>query len=288
MRIRHALGETTIPQPPKRIVALGYTDQDFLYALGHAPVGVREWWGRQPFATWPWAEDERRALGAEPAVLRGPAIDVEWVLALEPDLIVSAYGALDRPTYEKLSRIAPVIAAPAGYPAWGAPWQARLRLLDQATSGGTAETDTIVRSIEAKFAEIRRRHPEFAGKSAAVADLRSGQFTLWGSHTPAVRFLRELGFRFPADLEARADAAGWIRLSLEQAPLLDVDMLLWPNGKRKEVEKMDLYRTLKVHLEDRSVWIDDPALSAAIWFQTPLSIEFVLEQLPGRMGEAVE
>ena len=32
-----------------------------MLALGVMPVGVTEWYGDQPFATWPWAQDARRA-----------------------------------------------------------------------------------------------------------------------------------------------------------------------------------------------------------------------------------
>ncbi len=42
---------------------MGLTEQDYLLALGVAPVGVREWFGEYPGALWPWA---REALRDEP------------------------------------------------------------------------------------------------------------------------------------------------------------------------------------------------------------------------------
>ncbi len=65
--VEHALGSTTIEAEPQRVVTVGVTEQDTVLALGVIPVGVTDWYGDQPYATWPWAQDE---LGdAEPEVL---------------------------------------------------------------------------------------------------------------------------------------------------------------------------------------------------------------------------
>jgi iron complex transport system substrate-binding protein len=72
--IGHVHGETTLDVAAQRIVTVGLNDQDFVYALGLAPVGVTEWWGEQPYAIWPWAEDERAALGAT-----RPSAGANWI-----------------------------------------------------------------------------------------------------------------------------------------------------------------------------------------------------------------
>ena len=40
------------------MVSVGFSDQDTLLALGVVPVGIRDWYGDQPNAVWPWATDE--------------------------------------------------------------------------------------------------------------------------------------------------------------------------------------------------------------------------------------
>ena len=111
--VEHALGITEIPAEPTRVVTVGVTEQDAVLALGIAPVGVTEWYGDQPFATWPWAQDE---LGdAEPVVLSTTdGFEYERIAALEPDLIIGTNAGLAEESYELLSAIAPTIAHPAG------------------------------------------------------------------------------------------------------------------------------------------------------------------------------
>ena len=68
--VTHALGSTTIESEPQRVVTVGVTEQDTVLAVGVTPVGVTDWYGDQPYATWPWAQDE---LGdAQPEVLLAP------------------------------------------------------------------------------------------------------------------------------------------------------------------------------------------------------------------------
>ena len=111
--VEHALGTTIVESEPQRIVTVGVTEQDFVLALGLTPIGVSDWYGDQPFATWPWAQDE---LGdAEPAVLSiADGFEYERIAALEPDLIVGTNAGIDAESFEKLTAIAPTIAHPAG------------------------------------------------------------------------------------------------------------------------------------------------------------------------------
>lgn len=278
--IRHRMGESVVQTAPRRIVSIGLNDQDFLYSLDIAPVAVRQWWQNRPFATGPWAEPARERLGARPAVMAGRNVDPEWVLSLEPDLIVATYGDLDRVIYERLSRIAPVITGPAGYVPFTAPWEEQLRLLDLATSGNTKKADDVIQSIERTIAALRAAHPEFQGRTASFADARDGQFLLWSGRTSTGRFLARLGLAMPERLTSLADSAGWIHLSFEEAGLMDLDVVLWPNAARSDIEAMRVYRNLCLFRHDRSVWLaTQPDLAAALWFQSPLSLEFALERI---------
>lgn len=293
--VEHALGTTTIPSAPKRVVSIGYIEQDFLYALGIAPVGVRNWWGDHPYATWPWARAAREAVGATPEVMPGDEINLEWVLKQNPDLIIGVYLDLDESTYAALSKIAPVVANPKDYVLWGAPWQVQLQLIDQATSGTTAKADAIIAGIDAKFADVRAQHPEFQGRTGTNVyyDPTAGNFGAWGAEDTASRFITSLGFAFPEELDAMGDRDNRIEISPENLKLLDLDVIVWPIDSpadriKETVEAMPLYQNLRLSKESRSIWLDDGhgTFSGALSFQSPLSIAYLLDALPPMLAAA--
>lgn len=294
--VEHVYGTTTVPAAPQRVVSVGMHEQDFLYALGIAPVGVKEWFGGHPYATWPWADAARKAVGAEPAVMDTEGINLEWVLAQDPDLIIAIYVTMDEETYAQLSKIAPTIVTPAGFEHWGAPWQAELRIIDQATSGTTTKSDAIVADFDRRYAEVREMYPQLAGKTGTNVyyDPSSG-FTAWSSNDLASKFLIDLGLTFPAELDALAQADNRIDVSPENMRLLDMDVAIWPvddpaTGLQQTIEAMPLYQNLRLAKEGRSIFMDDGhglAYAAMSW-QTPLSLGYLLDTLPPVLAAAVD
>ena len=85
VQVTHALGSTTIPEQPKRIVVVGFTDHEVLLALGIKPVGAMDWFGQGTYGKWSW---ERKAWGGKPAAIvssKSYEIDFERVAAQRPD-----------------------------------------------------------------------------------------------------------------------------------------------------------------------------------------------------------
>jgi iron complex transport system substrate-binding protein len=294
--VEHALGETTIPAQPQRVVSLGYVDHDSLYALGVAPVGVREWWGEYPYATWPWAEAARKAVGAEPEVFPADEINLELVLAADPDLILVIFEGIDQSMYDQLSKIAPTVANVKGYPLWGAPWQENLRLMDRATSGNTDKAEAIIADIDAQVATARAAYPILEGKTGTNAyyNPETG-FTLWGPTDTASRLLLSFGLTYPPGIEQMQDQDARIVISAENMALMDADVIVWPIDDpaarvREDVEAMPLYNTIRLGREQRSVWLDDGhgVFSGALSFQSPLSIPYLVKILPPMLAAAVD
>ncbi len=292
--VEHVYGETTVPAKPVRVVSVGMHEQDFLYALGVAPVGVKEWWGEHPYATWPWAEEARKAVNATPEVMNADGINIEWVAAQKPDLIIAIYVDMDEATYKQLSQIAPTVVTPKGYELWGAPWQAELKIIDQATSGNTAKSDGIVADFAKRYADVRAKYPELAGKTGTniYYDPSTG-FTAWGPNDLASKFLIDLGLTFPPELAKLAQPDNKIDISPELIDLLEMDVAIWPaeNGDTQAaVEAMGTYQSLRIAKEGRSIWLDDGdglAYAAMSW-QTPLSLGYLLDVLPPKLAAAVD
>ncbi|WP_051201698.1 ABC transporter substrate-binding protein [Paracoccus aminophilus] len=288
IHLSHSFGETVVdPEKVQRIVSVGYHEQDFLYALGLAPVGVHEWFGKKPYATWPWAEAARQAVGAEPEVQNGFEIDVEWVWSLQPDLIVATFAPMDQRTYEALSQIAPVLGRPEGFPDWGAPWEEELRLMARAT-GREAKAEEIIAGLDARIAKSVADHPEFAGKTATMAYFNEGQIVGYRSTDGANRLLGKLGFATPKAYDEMAGAGGNFTVSTERLDLFDLDAVLWlvEPPSRAVLEALPVWPATRMAREGRAIWAD-PELVGAMSFQSPLSIGWGLDQLVPALATAV-
>ncbi|SDC16701.1 iron complex transport system substrate-binding protein [Mycolicibacterium neoaurum] len=273
--VRHAFGETRIPAPPTRVVSAGLTGQDCLMAVGVIPVAVTEWFGGQPFATWPWALP---ALGtARPVVLNlDNGIDVDAIAALDPDLIIATNAGLDRDTYDRLSDIAPTIAQ-SGTQAFFEPWK------EQAAAIGAAvfkhdEMTRLIADIDTRFTTAGTENPQFKGKRALLlqGSLEGGDVVV----TPPgwrTDFLTQLGFTVadtdatvPRDRMAQvlgaADVLIWCADDAETA-VLTADPIIAERGARNVFTGRDL--------------------AAAIAFSSPLSLPAVADQLPGMLRPAL-
>src|ERR1700761_8123349 len=165
LTIPPAFGETTIPQPPKRVVSAGFTGQDDLLALGIVPVAVTNWFGDQPFGVWPWAQSKLGA--AKPVVLNlDKGIDVHKISGLKPDLIVATDAGLDQDTYQKLTAIAPTLAQSAG-DAFFEPWKDQAKAIGQAVFQ-SAQIASLISGVDKGFTAVADKYPQFKNKRALL------------------------------------------------------------------------------------------------------------------------
>jgi len=287
--VEHKYGSTEVSGNPERVVSVGYNDQDTLLAFGVAPVGVREWFGEYPSATWPWAQDE---LGdADPEIVAdAESINFEAVANAAPDLIVGVSSGMTREDYDTLSEIAPTLPQTDEYIDFGVPWQEQVRLTGRAL-GMEDRAGEIVADIEDRFAEARERHPEFEGATGLVAARYEG-YSVYGPDDVRGRFLADLGFEIPREVAELVGDDFFSNVSEERLALLDVDMLTMFVNTREEIEETrnnPLFSRLPVAEEGRTLFYETNSLIAgALSFSSPLSLPYLLENYVPQMAAAVD
>ncbi|WP_232664824.1 iron-siderophore ABC transporter substrate-binding protein [Pseudonocardia sp. TRM90224] len=286
--IEHKYGSTTIPAEPKRIVAIGYQEHDFIYALGSKPVAVRWWYGSETDVIHPWTEP--KAAGESPQILKMDTIELEKIAALDPDLILGLYSGISQDEYTKLTNIAPTITQSGKYVDYGSPWQETTRTIGRAL-GKSAEAEKLVNDLDGRFAAIKAAHPEFAGKSIVVASFGPENIGFFASQDPRSRFFTSLGFTVPKEFDDIAGKEFYGTLSYEQTNLLDRDVLVWDQlsftpGGRATVEQNALVQRMAVSKEQRSIFLEGD-VEAAFGWNTVLSLPFVLDVLERELTRVV-
>lgn len=289
--IAHKFGSTRVTGSPQRVVTVGLTDQDYVLALGTVPVGVREWFGDQPGALWPWARD--RAGGVTPAVLSVESLNIEQIAALRPDLVLGPSSGLTQAEYDRLSGIAPTVAQPAGFADYGAPWQ-KITEMVGAALGRDEQAAGLVRDVAAMFARVRGANPGFAGRTALLATvLEDGSYNAY-AEGPAPRFLVDLGFALPPATAAifTGPERAPVALSRERLSLLEADVLLvglYGDRAAAQIAADPVVRNLAVARQGRIVTMPElGTLNGALSFGSVLSLPVALREAPPRIAAALD
>ena len=285
--IEHKYGSTEITAEPQRVVLVGLNEQDAMLALGEVPVATSNFLDAEG-GIFPWAE---AALGGAPRPVlldQTDGIPFEKVAEQNPDLIVGLYAGLTPEQYATLSQIAPTVAQPGEN--FSISWQDTTLTLGK-IFGKTAEAQKVIDDTEARFAQERAAHPEFAGKSAVTATFYEGYY-VYGADDPRGRLMTSLGFTIPTDIAQFIDADGFGgNVPAERAAVLDVDTLVWvaPDTLRAQLTADPVYSRLDVATQGRAVFLNEnDTLGKAFTFVTPLSIPFLLDGLVPQLATAVD
>src|SRR5271156_6448970 len=279
--ISHVFGETTVPEPPKRVVSAGFTGQDNLLALGVVPIAVTNWFGDQPFAVWPWAQQKLGS--AQPVVLSlDNGIQVDQIAGLKPDLIVAINAGVDADTYQKLSAIAPTVPQ-SGEDAFFEPWQ------DQATAIGQAvfqadQMKLLIDGTDKQFAALAQKNPQWKNKKVLLM-----QGALWqGTIVATVAgwrtdFLTEMGLVVADSVNAFAtDHRALIPRDHIKSVLDSADLVIWttesPDDQKALLADPDVAAS-QATTQNRHIFTTKDQ-AGAIAFASPLSYPLVADQLP--------
>ena len=287
--IEHQFGTTTVEKKPERIVVVGLTEQDIALQLGYKPVATTEWYGEQPSAVWPWAQE---ALGdAKPEVLsNADGYELEKIATLRPDLIIGVNAGMEQKTYDQLAKLAPTIGTPKGGTQYFSPWDKQVELVAKAL-GMPERGAELIQGVKDSYAKVAAEHPEFAGKTATFSQnaFYDGEIYVYPEGL-GTDFLSYLGFTINPKLTPLAKNPGeQVGVSEERLDVIDADVIVFATEKERDIANLKQVPTFKFleAVKNRSAVYTDPTLSGAMYFTTPLSFQYILDKLTPALKDAV-
>ncbi|MCX4903583.1 iron-siderophore ABC transporter substrate-binding protein [Streptomyces sp. NBC_00878] len=289
--VEHAFGSTKVAEAPKRVVTVGYTDDQSVLAFGIKPVGMVDQYpnpaGQSPDINtqWPWVKDKWG--DAKPEVIMkngdsGP--NYEKIAALRPDLIIAVYSEVDKAAYDKLSQIAPTVGrTKAEKEPFSAPWQDNALQIAKAL-GKADEGEKMVQSIQAQLDTAKKEHPEFADQKAVALSWYKDAVNPFTSTDVRGQLLTGIGFQYQTEIDKVADGSFSTALSPERIDLVDVDRVFVINDKADTdaLKKFKLFTNLDAAKNGKVTYLLDsegPAVGAAISQGTLLSMPYAVEEL---------
>ncbi|GAA3293500.1 iron-siderophore ABC transporter substrate-binding protein [Arthrobacter citreus] len=230
--IEHAYGETTIDSAPERVAAVAWANAETALALGVVPVGMPTIdYGGNDQGTTPWIDEALEELGAPIGSENAPVqysetdgIAFDDVAATNPDVILAAYSGLTQEDYDKLSKIAPVVAYPEAE--WGTSWQETASMTGAAL-GLSDKADELIADTEQSIKDAAADHPELEGKTFIYGNLAPAGSSIYTALDNRPKFLTELGMvQAPVVDENAPDGEFYFPWANENANQLDSDVFV--------------------------------------------------------------
>ncbi|MFD8408830.1 iron-siderophore ABC transporter substrate-binding protein [Streptomyces anulatus] len=289
--VEHAFGSTEVSKAPKRVVTVGYTDDQAVLAFGVKPVGMVDQYPNPPGQTpdintqWPWVKDQWGDTRPEVVMKNGDAgPNFEKIASLRPDLIIAVYSEVDKAAYEKLSRIAPTVGRTKGEKElFSAPWQDNAVHIAKAL-GKEKEGAELVKGIQTKLDAAKKAHPEFAGQKAVALSWYKDSISAFTSTDVRGRLVTGTGFGYQTEIDKIADGGFSTELSPERIDLIDVDRIFVINDKADTdaLKKFELFNNLPAVKNGKVSYLLDsegPAVGAAMSQGTLLSLPYAIDEL---------
>ncbi|MDT0203476.1 iron-siderophore ABC transporter substrate-binding protein [Nocardioides sp. AE5] len=296
--IEHAFGETTVTEEPKRVVTIGWTDQDNALSLGVIPVGsTKLTWGGNDAGSSDWFDAEIAQYldkGSEAPVRFDDTdgVPTTEISKLAPDLILATNSGLTQEDYDDLVKIAPVVAFPEA--PWVTPWQKQMEMVSAAL-GRPELGKQVIAETEKAIQEASAAHPQLEGKSVIFGYLTTTDMSTIGIYAPQdprVSLMHDFGL-VDAPIVAQTIKEGefYGQLSAERATEVDSDVFLtW-------AENADDQETFAGHnllgqipaIKAGHFYAEaDKHVSLAVTNPSPVSIPYIIEHFVPEIAKAID
>lgn len=297
VEIKHAFGTTKITKQPTKIVCVGWGEADICASLGVVPVAAPAIvWGQNAKQSTDWYDAQVKKLGSKTTTARFADKDgtpVDKVAQYQPDLIIGTNSGMTKDVYDKLTKIAPVIAYPKV--AYGTSWEDQTAMIAKAL-GKKDEGDKLVTDTKKKISDAVAKHSELKGKTASWIYFTPTNLNTVGIYTPLdarPRTLSEFGMKDGAGVAKLTKGSDkfFVDLSAEKAAQIDSDVVVFDSlqgADGKKVKSNALLGKIKALKNDSYYELKDQKLSAAMSIPTPLSIPVALEGFLPKLAEVAK
>lgn len=286
--VKHAFGETTFSAVPQKIAVVNFwKNPDVLLALGVVPAGTPVvTYGANAKGSTDWFDAKLAELGGTAPVTYdetdGP--DYEALATLAPDAIFSVYGDMTQEVYDKLTAIAPVVAAPEGVGAYAASWEDvvnQAAAMLQKDDEGAALIEATTKTID----DAAAKYSNLAGKTfvAGMFDLEAQTLSAYVASDSRSQFLTSLGMELAPYIEQNATEADafFMTISGEVLPEVQSD-LVWAWGTsdsdEEAIKSNTLFSQMPAVANGGLVVETDAAISLALSAASPLSLDWAINQ----------
>ena len=286
--VKHAFGETTFSAVPQKIAVVNFwKNPDVLLALGVVPAGTPVvTYGANANGSTDWFDAKLAELGGTAPVTYdetdGP--DYEALATLAPDAIFSVYGDMTQEVYNKLTAIAPVVAAPEGVGAYAASWE---DVVNQASAMLQKDDEgaALIEATNKTIDDAAAKYSNLAGKTfvAGMFDLEAQTLSAYVASDSRSQFLTSLGMELAPYIEQNATEADafFMTISGEVLPEVQSD-LVWAWGTsdsdEEAIKSNTLFSQMPAVANGGLVVETDAAISLALSAASPLSLDWAINQ----------
>lgn len=291
VKVEHFFGTTEIKEAPKRVVSLGYTDDQSMLALGTVPVGMVDQYpnpeGTSPDINtqWPWVKDKWGSTKPDVVMKNGDTEpNYEKIAQLRPDLIVAVYSEADQAWYDKLSKIAPTVGrTKAETEPFSAKWQDNTLQIAKAL-GKQAEGEKLIKGIDEKLAAAKKANPAWANETAVVTSWYKDSIAPFTTTDVRSQLMTGVGFKGNTKIDEIAAGKFYVQLSPERIDLMNVDRIfvIADKADADSLKNFPLFANLPAVKNGKVSWLLDsegPAIGAAMSQATLASLPYAIDEL---------
>ncbi|WP_165998840.1 iron-siderophore ABC transporter substrate-binding protein [Bacillus sp. Cs-700] len=211
--VKHAMGETEVPENPEKVVILTNEGTEALLAMDVKPVGaVQSWLGD------PWYDHISDDMKDVEVVGTESEVNLEAVAALKPDLIIGN-KLRQEDIYDQLSAIAPTVYSETLKGDWQENFEFYAKALNKEDKG-----EEVMSAYSDRIDSMSEELGDQLDKKVSVVRFLAGQTRIYYKDSFSGVILEQLGFARP-ESQQKEDFAE--EVTKERIPEMDGDVLFY-------------------------------------------------------------